>query len=94
MLLIGAACDITGACCRPAELGCDGICNSTKAVDECGLCDGDGTTCGTQTFREAVISSGVLIAGAGAAIAVYAARLAISATFNTIMTTAFVPNAR
>lgn len=27
------------------KLGCDGIVSSSKVVDDCGICDGDGTFC-------------------------------------------------
>ncbi|KFD72416.1 hypothetical protein M514_05408, partial [Trichuris suis] len=32
------------------EIGCDGIVNSGKKLDYCGVCNGDGTTCGRPTY--------------------------------------------
>ncbi|CDW53306.1 I-set and TSP 1 domain containing protein [Trichuris trichiura] len=32
------------------EIGCDGIVNSGKRLDYCGVCNGDGTTCGRPTY--------------------------------------------
>ncbi len=31
--------------CQPVASGCDGTMGSTKVVDECGVCGGDGSTC-------------------------------------------------
>lgn len=37
--------EYTAKQCRPMTVGCDGVKGSGKAVDQCGVCGGDGTTC-------------------------------------------------
>lgn len=37
--------DLGCGCGAPAPSGCDNKCGSTKTVDECGVCAGDGSTC-------------------------------------------------
>jgi len=49
--------DLCGVCGGNGnDLGCDGQCNSAKALDECGTCGGDGTQCAFEPKFTIVLS--------------------------------------
>ncbi|KAG2501286.1 hypothetical protein HYH03_001088 [Edaphochlamys debaryana] len=53
----GAAVDVQGACC-PTRLDRYGLCCASGLVDECGLCDGDGTSCALRLSIALTVAPG------------------------------------
>ena len=54
--------DVGCGCGEPAPSGCDNLCGSTAVEDECGVCNGDGTSCAVY-MMDVLYDSDTPIAG-------------------------------